>query len=942
MDDLDHSVLIAERDWDSFYEESEECSLQQARLAGLDDSGLSDTDDEYNSTQESTLPHQTDTGKPNEEHGAASSQALSAAHEDCEVGKPSEERFCYEAELQTTAQISLNHSASTCANFTSDRGVIDIPPDGLTDNASDTNNFKEHNQSQSEDKFSQVKEEPITINSLLCTQNSEHAGTAEGETVTKVMEISPTPQKEKERWFVTVNDSPVQQSGSSGTSGQKKRRKKKTSRKLSQLSIATGGQQCPHSSNKKEAERKKNKKGQKVQNDFKEPIHRSSEYLNFNTFPDNVNEDAASVLTTTQHVDLAIAKEPLESSIPNNIDEKFSFSSRSNDNKIDVPTENPENNPSTNPSLNSQPSSLIINTSQLQANIQQVPRPTTQLADNQSTFMGLANNSTSNTDITTPNQQPMSNDSNDVNDDPHTNCSQIIFRVSSTISSSDEQHENQEYSAQCNEEENMSSSLQDAQNEEHQGPPNQSLKAAEGPSRPIYALSSFWDEMEKLTINDILHLRVANSCPALHDNPARLLDTALLDSKDTDLQDSILVDDSADSDYFTHVDDSKPDRSSCEFSTLSDFDEEFLQIISTGASPSPEPQSLKQSESFSESIYTSELLTEQDLGLTTVNHESQSEDIIMLCPQDGLPLYLYPATDVQNIYLEHKPECCKKPFELEVIRKTPSLVLSVDDILDDQCLMQFSDGEVSPTRCSPILSFYSSKSLSVPETYDDFFSDFVVGNLFFPSVQDQTVPIPIFSSSRSVVRDMVFPEAEEMIESDFEDNNCPIRVMTRFSNQQESSTDPSGTPNLFFFASQRRNWRSLLSLRRISFIGKGSTWCQKVSSWIFPSEAKQVISYGSRAQPVPHLHLETQHFQHCAEQQNYMHHTALKREGLLFSIKQADMCLVCIAFASWVLKSSNPQSTDMWKAALLANVSALSAIQYLRKYEKKEGTEDDP
>lgn len=32
-----------------------------------------------------------------------------------------------------------------------------------------------------------------------------------------------------------------------------------------------------------------------------------------------------------------------------------------------------------------------------------------------------------------------------------------------------------------------------------------------------------------------------------------------------------------------------------------------------------------------------------------------------------------------------------------------------------------------------------------------------------------------------------------------------------------------------------------------------------------------------------------------------------------FSIKQADMCLVCIAFASWVLKSINPQSTDMWK-----------------------------
>ncbi|XP_036387555.1 uncharacterized protein LOC118779514 [Megalops cyprinoides] len=45
MDDLDYSVHIAERDWDSFYQESEECDLRQAALAGLDESGLSDFDE---------------------------------------------------------------------------------------------------------------------------------------------------------------------------------------------------------------------------------------------------------------------------------------------------------------------------------------------------------------------------------------------------------------------------------------------------------------------------------------------------------------------------------------------------------------------------------------------------------------------------------------------------------------------------------------------------------------------------------------------------------------------------------------------------------------------------------------------------------------------------------------------------------------------------------
>ncbi|CAL8254634.1 unnamed protein product [Arctogadus glacialis] len=43
------------------------------------------------------------------------------------------------------------------------------------------------------------------------------------------------------------------------------------------------------------------------------------------------------------------------------------------------------------------------------------------------------------------------------------------------------------------------------------------------------------------------------------------------------------------------------------------------------------------------------------------------------------------------------------------------------------------------------------------------------------------------------------------------------------------------------------------------------------------------------------------------------------------------MCLVCIAFASWVLKSADPHVGDAWKAVVLANVSALSAIGYLRR-----------
>lgn len=44
-------------------------------------------------------------------------------------------------------------------------------------------------------------------------------------------------------------------------------------------------------------------------------------------------------------------------------------------------------------------------------------------------------------------------------------------------------------------------------------------------------------------------------------------------------------------------------------------------------------------------------------------------------------------------------------------------------------------------------------------------------------------------------------------------------------------------------------------------------------------------------------------------------------EGLdapFLPLKQSDMCLVCIAFASWVLKTANPQVGDAWKAGTCA------------------------
>uniref|UniRef100_A0A7N8WX76 Uncharacterized protein n=1 Tax=Mastacembelus armatus TaxID=205130 RepID=A0A7N8WX76_9TELE len=38
------------------------------------------------------------------------------------------------------------------------------------------------------------------------------------------------------------------------------------------------------------------------------------------------------------------------------------------------------------------------------------------------------------------------------------------------------------------------------------------------------------------------------------------------------------------------------------------------------------------------------------------------------------------------------------------------------------------------------------------------------------------------------------------------------------------------------------------------------------------------------------------------------------------------MCLVCIAFASWVLKTANPQVGDAWKAGMYVNTYSIGVL----------------
>ncbi|XP_061592327.1 PGC-1 and ERR-induced regulator in muscle protein 1 [Cololabis saira] len=260
---------------------------------------------------------------------------------------------------------------------------------------------------------------------------------------------------------------------------------------------------------------------------------------------------------------------------------------------------------------------------------------------------------------------------------------------------------------------------------------------------------------------------------------------------------------------------------------------------------------------------------------------------------------------------------------------------------------------------------------SVPETYDHFFSEFDTESFFYPFTKteekDKDRPVPIFSYSRSAKRNLQFPEAYEYFyassssddssaESDEEENCQPVRVLSRF-NRKPSSTHIATDvyDNFFTDGDLKMNFFSLrsLSFRNLRF--KASTQQKQGSHSVSLVPVSQRSRSALRAGlpcnvlgnqdvmfPDPLIyHLDDRISRVLAEQpfkyegfQEIISNPRL--DASLLPIRQSDMCLVCIAFASWVLKTANPQVGDAWKAVLLANVSALSAIRYLRKYVRVE------
>ncbi|XP_037627292.1 nucleolar complex protein 2 homolog isoform X1 [Sebastes umbrosus] len=486
------------------------------------------------------------------------------------------------------------------------------------------------------------------------------------------------------------------------------------------------------------------------------------------------------------------------------------------------------------------------------------------------------------------------------------------------------------------------------------------ITASEAECKPdskhsVFAISSFWSEMEKLTINDILGLRMIGKAAPPSSLPP------LQESEEADMFAM------TDSGFFTQPDESKPEQIN------EDTPSDPISLESSSGSvlavDSPSSRGVTW-ESLEADIYP------ENMMLTSVRDISQP-----ILPE-GAQRNLSKNVSVHNLHALKSLGYTRKGQTLQTVDEGE--LQKVECVTDghtpkrDKDLASFSDsyrisltdifqylfrGKQSiPNQSIPsesatddIISYYTDGN-SVPETYDHFFSEFDTESFFYPLIaaehptKDELVPI--FSCSRSASRNLQYPEAYDHFfpsssssdESSDEEDGCgPVRVVTKFSHTSSASQISTDIYDNFFTDSDLRQnffWKPTLSFRNMG-LTRSTVQKQTLSS---PLPVRQSgRSPGMRVHPIIALGNQDMRFpdpllglQPHRYEDLQMAVSNPRLDASLLPLRQSDMCLVCIAFASWVLKTANPQVGDTWKAVLLANVSALSAIRYLRKYVKME------
>lgn len=908
MDDLDHSMHIAEHDWTSFYEETEECGLLQPLLACPDNWSLSDSEDSGNPAANSDEGESNAAGCCMEElqinqsgSGGEQDDLRTKAEEDSERQVVSDICFNYPAINTVGVHMRAAERIAEVTNVTTtlqteQRNVRS--PDGEA-----TELKKGAGDVQTESDTSSIHEpDPLSYSQRELHVNEPHT--------TDRAVSSVASRTEKERWFVTVSDGPARQ-GSRVTSVKKKRRPKEPCKN----NHMCPGQEKPRDSGLEleindesdggrntdyVTQSNQNSGGYPSSEDIPESILMGviSDLSQMSGQEDNLSEKLVTIdgnkhdpssSASTPH-DTLTAKSPsgLESEESDELGDRLEFlSTHSCDSDSDQSAEEPQQLLMAKQQLQSS-SSLTKNTrlSSLSENTD----------DTQDKGMHSCHNTLS-CNVTAANCEGC--ESTDVKL-TFPSAAQSVNKMPDDNSTCDNTHCAQlcmpsETPGLQKHEINLSASV--CSSDQLSLPPVPDLTltpcsvadspetyaVAAGHTRPVYAISAFWDEMEKLTINDILQLGTGRSTPPrdtqktvtpyVDDFPTN--HSSVVDPAEYNLSDGGLMDtsDTADSDYFTQLDESKPDRSSCEFST-SDFEEDYWQFLGTSRNPSPEPQSTNQPRTSDSSFpaHGEEESTASEGKETPV----PSDDFAGECFEDRDST----AFTSSNLVLPRQIKKSKSVCNVQALNTEDLSLLGNDESspflssyssLEENVLLKASDSlgtQIPAPFLSNTYTLDERTQISFPEVFEYFFTkdkakrdsrsvivydpeDISVAPVLdytLCTLKDETSfsflrysqcseekPIPIFSYSHPTIRELTFPNYVFLsADCEEEDGISPVRVVSRSFMQGSDCGMSAAAPRGF------HSWKRLLSIRKISFHDKGSIWCRGSGAWVFPVEAEKV------------------------------------------------------------------------------------------------------
>lgn len=914
MDDLDHSIHIAEYDWTSFYEESEECSLLKPSIACLDSSSLSDSDESENSSAVFSTGQWETQLCPDVNSDIAESDAVKCTggqsykklpvqlnnnglggEQDDVTTKPKEASV-----TQVNCKIFPLYPAGNALKTketvedteTADKITNESQSEGLNDHSSEVlNELKKEDRYLQTFQDNSINEPGLSLlNKTELNVNEPHA--SEGALCEDVS--SATLRAEKERWFVTVNDSPAQRRvAASSVKKKKQRRQKKTCKNMCISGQEKSAEVCLEIKDKNEFEGRRRMRGfaPVKQNSGGAPgAHRNLDlsqmsekhsisnslktYIVQPMMDRNKNEPGCSASTTPDlkdpsRVESAESDDGVEFVSVHSCDSESYLSAAES---MDEPLIHfkylphaylAENTPLFLTSNILHPEHMQDREMHSCDSTVSCNAPATNCDDFEGTGAEPA--------LTFPSAGQRGNKMPDDNSTCDNNTHSVELCTSSDTLTLQKQEIKLPGSGSSSGHQRSSLPATDLTVPPCSAVSSETYAEAAGHTRPVYAISAFWDEMEKMTINDILQLRKDSSTPPRNTEERVTSNTDDSTTKpsfvvvENELSDGGPMDtlDTADSDYFTQAGESRPECSSCEFST-SDF-EEYWQLIGA-RKPSPDPQDTNQPQT-SESAFLSnaESSTCSERKETPVPSEGfagqcfedqESQTSTTLSRLKGL-------TKRKSVY-DVLALNTEKPTSQSLIGGDESdLSLSCSRSVAQSMTLEVNDS-LETLLPAPVL-FYDVLDkcfqISIPEVFEYFFTDnktkndsrcvagHELGDISVAPVFDcslctfwdetsfsslhnsqcsEAKPIPIFSCARPIVRELTFPKPDcVFLSADCEEDDIsPVRVVSRSFTQASD-----------YGAGASRSWTFLQSMRKICFHDKGSIWCQRSGAWVFPVDA---------------------------------------------------------------------------------------------------------